>query len=102
ARSDSELQELKRWHNRWRRKRVAAELWTHQSEAVDRWFKKGRHGVFEMATGRGKTFAALECLRRSFAKGIGGVAVLSFPYSHLVQQWLEDFAEFNLTMAGVT
>jgi superfamily II DNA or RNA helicase len=102
APNDFESLDLTRWHNRWRTKKAAPELWTHQSEAVERWFKNGRHGIFEMATGTGKTFAALECLRRSFANGIDRLAVLSFPYSHLLQQWLDDFAEFNLKISTVT
>jgi HD-GYP domain-containing protein (c-di-GMP phosphodiesterase class II) len=31
-------------------------------EAVDNWFKAGKKGIFEMATGTGKTICGLECL----------------------------------------
>src|SRR5207249_9921718 len=50
-----------------------------------------------MATGTGKTFIALECLRRCFEEERGLVAVLAFPFSHLLRQWIDDFEEFGIT-----
>ena len=77
-------------------------LWPHQQRAVDGWFDHGMRGIFEMATGTGKTNAALECLSRSSQKDAWTIAVLSFPYSHLLQQWLDHFREMDFKAPTVT
>jgi len=101
APADFEALDLARWNNRWRTRRTRPELWRHQAEAVDRWIGNGRRGVLEMATGTGKTFVALECLRRCIVEGHVRIAVLSFPYSHLLRQWLDDLREFDLALPSV-
>ena len=37
-------------------------LWDYQNEAIKNWTNNGKRGIFEMATGTGKTFTALGCL----------------------------------------
>ena len=38
------------------------ELRDYQKEAIDNWIDAGKRGIFEMATGTGKTFTSLGCL----------------------------------------
>lgn len=68
----------------------------YQLEAIKNWVDNGYNGIFEMATGTGKTFTALGCIKE-LTKEIGEiVVVVACPYVHLVHQWLESIREFNL------
>jgi superfamily II DNA or RNA helicase len=77
-----------------RRSRV--QLYEHQRTAVARWVANGMRGIFEMATGTGKTFAALGCLEEAWHRDVG-LAVIACPYHHLVEQWQGDAQEFGST-----
>lgn len=75
----------------------------YQREAIDRWNQQNFQGIFEMATGTGKTFTALSAAtaRRDALKR---VAVLIFvPYLHLLEQWrphCEKFGFFPILCSG--
>ena len=70
-------------------------LWDHQTKAIESWLKSGKIGIFEMATGTGKTFTALGCLKEFFNNGNKSVSIIACPYSHLIDQWVEDFEDFG-------
>ena len=72
-------------------------LWQHQKYAINAWFKNGMRGIFEMATGTGKTFAALGCLKRLLKDEKKLVIIITCPYGHLVKQWLGDINEFGIS-----
>ena len=42
------------------------ELRDYQHDAVNKWFENDRRGIFEMATGTGKTWTAIKCIKRIF------------------------------------
>ena len=75
-----------------------APLWPHQAEAVEEWCRNNHMGIFEMATGTGKTRAALECVRYVFSGQSRALAVISSPYSHLLRQFLAMFTSSNSSM----
>ena len=54
-------------------------------------------GIFEMATGTGKTYAALGCLQRLMKKEKRLVTVIACPYNHLITQWIKDIEEFGIS-----
>lgn len=61
----------------------------YQIAAVEAWEKNGRRGIFEMATGTGKTLTAIHAVDRAI-KDAGRLAVFILaPYLHLVQQWMD-------------
>ncbi len=62
----------------------------YQNEAIESWIKNGYKGIFEMATGTGKTLAALGCLERIMAKEKNMLCIISAPYSHLLEQWKKE------------
>ena len=65
-------------------------LRTYQRRAIDHWVKNGYHSIFEMATGTGKTFTAINALIR-FKKDKGYMrAVIVVPLATLTTQWMED------------
>ena len=74
----------------------------HQARAIDAWEQAGRHGVFEHATGSGKTFTAILAIRKHLLQG--GVALVLVPSQLLLEQWkseLEtDISEAILLLAG--
>lgn len=71
-------------------------LFQHQKDAINSWISNGMKGIFEMATGTGKTFAALGCLDHLF-KSIESIsAIITAPYHHLLQQWNNEIAKFGI------
>lgn len=79
-------------------------LRAYQQEAVDAWFDAGGTGVFEMATGTGKTKTALSAAQRLARQQESLFVVVSVPYQHLATQWGEDIAQMfpqaDVVMAG--
>ena len=72
-------------------------LHDYQKEAIDEWQKRNFKGIFDMATGTGKTFTALgaiERLSKCLNNELGVIIVC--PYQHLVEQWAEDVRKFNI------
>lgn len=72
-------------------------LYDYQSEAIDKWQAAGYRGIFDMATGTGKTFTALGALARLCEAEKGHVAaIIVCPYQHLVEQWVEELDAFGV------
>lgn len=78
-------------------------LMHHQQRAIEQWIQQGRRGVFEHATGSGKTFTALEAMRSHIESGMPALIVV--PSDLLLKQWLreakEEFPEVAIILAGV-
>ncbi len=71
-------------------------LHSYQQDAINTWVSNGYKGIFDMATGTGKTFTALGALSR-LSKDYSSLAVIIIcPYQHLVEQWVEDIEQFNV------
>lgn len=62
----------------------------YQEEAISEWISNGYCGIFEMATGTGKTFTALNCIREVLNNNSNLLIVIACPYAHLVEQWATD------------
>ena len=72
-------------------------LHDYQIEAIDNWEKAGFRGIFDMATGTGKTFTGLGAVVRLCEKLDGRLAVfIVAPFQHLIEQWVEDIEKFNI------
>lgn len=70
-------------------------LRTYQSEAIDAWFENGCRGLWEMATGTGKTITALSALARLREEKDHLFVLIVCPYQHLVDQWYEEVVRFG-------
>lgn len=69
----------------------------YQREAVDSWFANEKQGLFEMATGTGKTFTALGALDELLSSNDEPIfIVISVPMRHLAPQWAESLSTFGL------
>ncbi len=72
-------------------------FYDYQNEAIDEWVKNSHCGIFDMATGAGKTYTALGAITKlsnSLQENIAVIIVA--PYQHLVEQWVEDIVKFNV------
>lgn len=72
-------------------------LHDYQAEAITEWQKRNYRGIFDMATGTGKTYTGLGALT-TLSKNIEHklAAIIVCPYQHLVEQWVEDILKFNI------
>ncbi len=68
----------------------------YQELAVNDWAENGHKGIFEMATGTGKTIAAIECVKKIHEKEENLFVVVTAPYRHLVDQWQDEFRKYNI------
>lgn len=67
----------------------------YQNKAIDEWEKAKYNGVFDMATGTGKTLTALGACVRLFNNVEHLAIVIICPYTHLVEQWVEDLENYS-------
>lgn len=72
-------------------------LHDYQDEAITEWKKHNYRGIFDMATGTGKTYTGLGALTTLSEDVDHKLAVIIVcPYQHLVEQWVEDIIKFNI------
>lgn len=77
------------------------ELRPYQKKAIASWVKNQNRGIFQMATGTGKTKTSLAAVTKildvyySHHTKCGLVIVV--PYIVLLEQWMEDLSEFQIT-----
>ena len=69
----------------------------YQYNAIQTWESRGFCGIYDMATGTGKTLTALASVEYLFRKNNNRLAiVIVCPYQHLVEQWVEDIVKFGI------
>lgn len=71
-------------------------LHEYQKDAIDEWVQCGYRGIFDMATGTGKTFTGLGAICRLFEEKKRVAIFIVCPLQHLVEQWVEDIVKFNM------
>lgn len=72
-------------------------LHDYQRDAIASWVGENYHGIFDMATGTGKTFTGLGAISKLSEDLNDKLAVIIVcPYQHLVEQWVEDIVRFNM------
>ena len=73
------------------------ELRDYQLEAIDKWEEQDFKGIFDMATGTGKTYTGLGAAARLSKRLEDRLAlIIVCPYQHLVEQWVEDIVLFGM------
>lgn len=79
--------------------RIPDEIHLHdyQEEAIAAWVGENYRGIFDMATGTGKTYTGLGAIAKLSEDLSDRLAVIIVcPYQHLVEQWIEDIVRFNI------
>ena len=73
-------------------------LHAYQEKAIEKWTYQNYCGIFDMATGTGKTLTGLSAIVQLFNDLKGNICVIILcPYIHLVTQWVEEIEKFNIT-----
>jgi superfamily II DNA or RNA helicase len=73
------------------------ELRDYQIAAINNWASVDYRGIFDMATGTGKTITGLGAITYLSKELQNNLAVFIIcPYQHLVEQWIEDIEDFNI------
>lgn len=73
------------------------ELREYQKEAIASWVGENYRGIFDMATGTGKTLTGLGAISK-LSEDLDDVlaVIIVCSYQHLVEQWVEDIVRFNI------
>ena len=73
------------------------ELRDYQKDAIAAWVGENYRGLFDMATGTGKTLTGLGAISK-LSEDLDDVlaVIIVCPYQHLVEQWVEDIVKFNI------
>lgn len=74
----------------------------HQGRAVKAWCEAGYQGILEMATGSGKTIAAMICAYKLYSVEKPLLIVVAAPYIPLIQQWCDEISLFGLKPVNLT
>lgn len=69
-------------------------LRNYQNEAVSEWRKNGKRGIFEMATGTGKTFTAIGCIKKIETDEDKSLIIITAPYRNLLDQWKDELSKW--------
>ncbi len=70
-------------------------LFDYQEEAISKWKENKFRGIFEMATGTGKTFTAI-CGITELEKNVGPLGVvIAVPTITLIQQWKSELKKWD-------
>lgn len=73
------------------------QLRDYQKAAVEAFHRNNDSGIFDMATGTGKTFTSIVCANNFFESNQKQFLIVIVPYLHLIPQWKE-----NLNSLGIT
>lgn len=68
----------------------------YQLEAVKEFEENNNVGIFDMATGTGKTFTSLYAANQNYHEKKEQFLVIVVPFVHLINQWSEDFHIFDI------
>jgi superfamily II DNA or RNA helicase len=96
APSDYKQLNLIRWSEKKKKDEKKITLRPYQNEAISKWYESDNNGIFEMATGTGKTFTALGCLKKILNENKRLVTVIACPYGHLIKQWRKEILNYGL------
>ena len=76
----------------------SVQLHDYQLQAISAWVSENYSGIFDMATGTGKTYTGIGAITKLCRDLDNNLAVIIVcPYQHLVEQWVEDLEKFNIT-----
>lgn len=69
---------------------------SYQKDAIQNWKTNNYVGIFDMATGTGKTITAITALVEFLENyNMHAGIVICVPYQHLVDQWYDELKNFN-------
>jgi len=73
-------------------------LYSYQNEAIKKWQDNNYRGIYDMATGTGKTLTALGSMVSINSNKSNRIStIIICPLQHLVEQWTEDIQKFGVS-----
>jgi superfamily II DNA or RNA helicase len=76
-------------------------LRNYQKEAIDAWLNNSAKGLFEMATGTGKTYTAIGALDLILKRERKLLTIISCPFLHLISQWEVSMGNCDIDLPKV-
>jgi len=80
------------------KKRSTIVLRQYQNDAIDAWFSNNCRGIFEMATGTGKTYTAIGALQRLLKQEKKLITIICAPFLHLTTQWEQNIRQMSVDL----
>lgn len=74
----------------------------YQKDAISKWFANNKRGIFEMATGTGKTLTAIGCLSQLLKEENNLFVIILCPLVDLKTQWSNSIIKYGLPIKPVT
>src|SRR5699024_7379892 len=71
------------------------DLYGFQERAIEQWLENDMCGLFEMATGTGKTITSLAAATKFANAKKNSILLITVPFNHLVEQWAEETKMFG-------
>lgn len=98
APKDIEELNLNKWLKRRTEEKNVIRLYEYQEQAVRNWIDNRNKGIFEMATGTGKTYPALECIKIISKNEKKLITVIVCPSDHIIKQvWKESIKKYGIS-----
>lgn len=73
-------------------------LRNYQKEALNKFIQNNQQGIFDMATGTGKTFTSLICAQRDFESNGRQLLLVIVPFLHLIPQWKQNMNSVGISV----
>lgn len=73
----------------------------YQEDAISKWFANDKQGIFEMATGTGKTLTAVGCLSQLLKEEDELFVIILCPLADLKTQWSDSIREYGVPIKPV-
>lgn len=78
-----------------------AMLRDYQFSALNAWRDNDNCGIFEMATGTGKTITAIACIEeRLLSNDPPKIVLVACPFQHLVDQWVDELKALKIPVVS--
>ena len=71
-------------------------FYDYQIEAINNWCDHDYCGIFDMATGTGKTYTGAGAICKLYENKKRLAVFICCPYTHLCDQWYEELLNFNI------
>ena len=70
----------------------------YQNKAIDSFVENNYNGIFEMATGTGKTYTSIFAAKEYFEMNKKIFLIIIVPYVHLIDQWIVECRKLDIDL----
>lgn len=95
------LNKIQKQKSTTRSQQLGITLRDYQTQAIENWINNEYRGLFEMATGTGKTFTAIGAIKKLLDKESQLIIIISCPFLHLIPQWQKSLLALGMDQPAV-